>query len=154
MEAKFGILPMPKYTEAQENYKTTVHDSYTLISVIDHSESSVPTKGNEISAYLQYSYEESYVNIRGFYVNKIIKPKYFGTFDDTQERELVNIILDSIELDVLSVYAPQLNNVLARCWRDVVMGYGSPTTAKDAYEFEKTNFDTSLESLDYWFGIE
>ena len=154
MEAKFGILPMPKYTEAQENYKTTVHDSYTLISVIDHSESSVPTKGNEISAYLQYSYEESYVNIRGFYVNKIIKPKYFGTFDDTQERELVNIILDSIELDVLSVYAPQLNNVLARCWRDVVLGYGSPTTAKDAYEFEKTNFDTSLESLDYWFGIE
>ena len=154
MEAKFGILPMPKYTEAQENYKTTVHDSYTLISVLNHSESSVPTKGNEISAYLQYSYEESYVNIRGFYVNKIIKPKYFGTFDDTQERELVNIILDSIDLDVLSVYAPQLNNVLARGWRDVVMGYGSPTTAKDAYEFEKTHFDTSLESLDDWFGIE
>ena len=156
MDAEFRILPMPKYNEAQENYKTTAHDSYTLISVLNHSESSVPTKGDEISAYIQYSYEESYTNIRGFYINKVITPKYFGIDGNVQERErlLVNMILDGIELDIVSVYAPQLNNVLARCWRDVVMGYGSPTTAKDAYEFEKTNFDTSLESLDYWFGIK
>ena len=83
MYSDFGILPLPKYDAAeQENYSTTAHDSYTLMTVIDHSGSSVPTKGEAISAYLQYSTEESYTNVRGYNINRIVKPKYFGT-DDT-----------------------------------------------------------------------
>ena len=138
MESEFGLMPIPKYDEEQQNYGTTAHDSYTLMTVIDHSESSVPTKGEEISAYLQYSTEESYTNVRGYYINRIVKPKYFGTDDSngsvSKSIEIFNMIADNVEFTFISIYAPQLNGVLNSCWRNVVTGSSTATTAQAAYE--------------------
>ena len=158
MDSEFGLLPMPKYDESQENYGTTAHDSYTLMTVIDHSESSIPTRGEEISAYLQYSTEETYTGIRGYYVNKIVKPKYFGTNNSndsvSKSIEIFNMIADNIEFDFLSVYAPQLHGVLNSCWRNVVTGSSTYTTAEAAYEADKANFDTALDEVDSWLGLK
>ena len=159
MEAEFGLLPMPKYDAEQENYGTTAHDAYTLMTVIDHSKSSVPTKGEMVSAYLQYSTEESYTNVRGYYINRIVKPKYFGTDDTngsvTKSIAIFNIIADNVEFTFISVYAPQLNAVLNNCWRDVVTGnhdYGA-TTAQGAYESDQATYDTMLAEVDSWLQI-
>ena len=158
MESDFGLLPMPKYNESQENYGTTAHDSYTLMTVIDHSESSIPTRGEEISAYLQYSTEETYTGIRGYYVNKIVKPKYFGTNNSndsvSKSIEIFNMIADNIEFDFLSVYAPQLHGVLNSCWRNVVTGDSTYTSAEAAYEADEANFDTALDEVDSWLGLK
>ena len=158
MESEFGLMPIPKYDEEQQNYGTTAHDSYTLMTVIDHSESSVPTKGEEISAYLQYSTEESYTNVRGYYINRIVKPKYFGTDDSngsvSKSIEIFNMIADNVEFTFISIYAPQLNGVLNSCWRNVVTGSSTATTAQAAYEAEQTNFDTALDEVDSWLGLK
>ena len=104
MISEFGLLPMPKYDENQLNYGTTAHDSYTLMTVIDHSLSSIPTKGEEISAYLQMSTEESRINVRGYYIHTIVKPKYFGLNTDIEKSvTIANIIMDNIELPFFSV---------------------------------------------------
>ena len=159
MESEFGLLPVPKYEETQENYGTTAHDSYTLMTVIDHSTSSVPTQGEMISAYLQYSTEESYTNVRGYYINRIVKPKYFGT-DDTngsvsKSIEIFNMIANNVEFTFISVYAPQLNGILNTCWRDVVTGDANgATTAQSAYEADQANFDLALEEVDTWLGLK
>ena len=160
MESEFGLLPMPKYDDAQLDYGTTSHDAYTLMTVIDHSQSSTPTKGEMISAYLQYSTEESYTNVRGYYINRIVKPKYFGTDDTngsvTKSIELFNIIADNVEFTFISVYAPQLNGVLNNCWRDVVTGdhAGGAATAEGAYSSDSATFDTMLEEVDTWLGLK
>ena len=160
MESEFGLLPMPKYDTDQIDYGTTSHDAYTLMTVIDHSKSSTPTKGEMISAYLQYSTEESYTNVRGYYINRIVKPKYFGTDDTngsvTKSIELFNIIADNVEFTFISVYAPQLNGVLNNCWRDVVTGShaGGATTAEGAYSSDSSTFDTMLEEVDTWLGLK
>jgi hypothetical protein len=160
MESEFGLLPMPKYDTDQIDYGTTSHDAYTLMTVIDHSKSSTPTKGEMISAYLQYSTEESYTNVRGYYINRIVKPKYFGTDDTngsvTKSIELFNIIADNVEFTFISVYAPQLNGVLNNCWRDVVTGdhAGGATTAEGAYSSDSSTFDTMLEEVDTWLGLK
>ena len=160
MESEFGLLPMPKYDTDQIDYGTTSHDAYTLMTVIDHSKSSNPTKGEMISAYLQYSTEESYTNVRGYYINRIVKPKYFGTDDTngsvTKSIELFNIIADNVEFTFISVYAPQLNSVLNNCWRDVVTGNhaGGATTAEGAYSSDSSTFDTMLEEVDKWLGLK
>ena len=111
MESEFGLLPMPKYDSEQLDYGTTAHDAYTLMTVIDHANSSTPTKGKMVSAYLQYSTEESYTNVRGYYINRIVKPKYFGTDDTngsvTKSIAIFNIIADHVEFTFISVYAPQ-----------------------------------------------
>jgi hypothetical protein len=159
MASEFGLLPMPKYDSTQLNYSTTAHDSYTLVTVIDHSNSSVPTKGDEISAYLQLSNEESYTNVRGYYINRVVKPKYFGTNDSNgsvvKSIKIFNMIADNVEFDFLSVYAPQLNGVLNQCWRDVVTGKHcvGATTAQDAYACDQATYDIMLEDLDSWLGL-
>ena len=159
MESEFGLLPMPKYDTDQINYGTTSHDSYTLMTVVDHSHSSTPIKGEMISAYLQYSAEESYTHVRFHYINRIIKPKYFGTDDTndalTKSLEIFNIIADNIEFNFTSIYSPQLGGVLAQCWRDVVTGDHdcNATTAKDAYESNQTMYDELLEEVDIWLRV-
>ena len=144
----------------QENYGTTAHDSYTLMTVIDHSGSSVPTKGEAISAYLQYSTEESYTNVRGYYINRIVKPKYFGTDDTngsvTKSIEIFNMIADNVEFTFISVYAPQLNGVLNQCWRDVVMGDhdAGATTAEAAFTSQEDMYISDLDAVDSWLGLK
>ena len=159
MSSEFGLLPMPKYDADQENYGTTAHDAYTLMTVIDHANSSIPTKGEMVSAYLQYSTEESYTNVRGYYINRIVKPKYFGTDDTngsvTKSIQIFNIIADNVEFTFISIYAPQLNSILNSCWRDVVTGDHSmgATTAQGAYESDQTNYDTMLQEVDTWLEL-
>ena len=160
MYSDFGILPLPKYDAAeQENYSTTAHDSYTLMTVIDHGWSSVPTKGEAISAYLQYSYEESYTNIRGYYIDRIVKPKYFGINDTNdsvaKSRKIFDMIADNIEFSFASVYAPQLNAVLSQCWRDVVTGWHDTgaTTPEDAFLSDESTYVSALENVDKWLGV-
>ena len=160
MYSGFGILPLPKYDAAeQENYSTTAHDSYTLMTVIDHGCSSVPTKGEAISAYLQYSYEESYINIRYYYIDRIVKPKYFGINDTNdsvaKSRKIFDMIADNIEFSFASVYAPQLNGVLSQCWRDVVTGRHDTgaTTPEDAFLSDESTYVSALENVDKWLGV-
>jgi hypothetical protein len=33
MKDKFGIVPMPKFDEAQKEYRTMLHDQFTVISI-------------------------------------------------------------------------------------------------------------------------
>ena len=156
MGSEFGLLPMPKYDEEQENYGTTAHDAYTLMTVIDHSESSEKTKGEAISAYLQLSSEESYTNVRGYYINEIVKQKYFGLTDSVEKsQKIFDIIADNVEFTFISVYAPQLNNVLNSCWREVVTESNNvaATTAEEAFTLDQTAYETALENVDTWLGL-
>ncbi len=156
MSSEFGLLPMPKYDEDQENYGTTSHDAYTLMTVIDHSDSSVATKGKAISAYLQLSSEESYTNVRGYYINEIVKQKYFGMSDSLEKsQKIFDIIADNVEFTFISIYAPQLNAILNSCWREVVTESNNlgATTAEDAFLLDEASYEASLEEVDSWLGL-
>ena len=153
MTSEIGLLPMPKYDAEQKNYGTTAHDSYTLMTVIDHSASATPTKGEMISAFLQYSTEESYTYVRGYYINRIVKTKYFGQNDSvSMSVEIFDIIASNIIFDFFSVYAPQLNNIFNNCWRYVAVGDANATgsTPAEAFANDKTTYDEALSTLDTW----
>ena len=121
---------MPKYDAAQENYGTTSQDYFNVFSVLDHSNSSKPTKGEAISAALQLANEESYTSVRGYYFNRIIKPKFFGTDDSegtvTKSIALFDIIVANIELDYFSLYSPMLANI-DHLWRNTCYSFQSET---------------------------
>ena len=155
MSSEYGLLPMPKYNADQERYVTTADSDYTLITVINHVNSSVPTKVEMVSAYLQYSAEESYTNIRSYYIDSVIAPKGKESSSTEMSVAIFNIIADNIELPFAYVYAPQLNYVLNNCWRDVVTDshISGATTAKDAYEAESDKYDAALENIDTWLGL-
>ena len=153
MEDIYGILPWPKYDINQEKYGTTVQDCYTLMTALNHAESSIPTKGKAVSAYLQLATEVSYTNVRGYYFNRIIKPKFFGTDDSegtvTKSFALFEIIVDNIELDFWTVYSPQLNDV-AWLWRSAV---SDTKSLEQLYLDEEERYQTAIEDVDIWLGL-
>ena len=153
MNDKYGLLPMPKYDAEQEQYGTTSQDCYNLMTLIDHSESPVPTKGKAVSAYLQLSTEESYAGVRGYYFNRIIKPKFFGTDDSegtvTKSIALFDIIVDNIKFDFVTIYSYQLSNI-AHLWRGAAF---STETLTQRYNAKKDAFEDAIKKTDEFLGL-
>jgi hypothetical protein len=153
MNDKYGLLPMPKYDVEQEQYGTTSQDYYNLYMIIDHAESSVPTKGEAISAFLQLANEESYTGVRGYYFNRVIKPKFFGTDDSegtvTKSIALFDIIISNIEFDFMTIYSMALNNI-NHLWRSACYGTGS---LESTFISRESQFNDALISCDVWLGL-
>ena len=154
MEDKYSIVPHPKYDESQANYGSTSMDYYTLMSVLDHAKSTVPTKGEAISAYLQYATEYSYTHVRGYYFERIVKPKFFGTDDSdghvTKSVTIFVTIIDNLEFDFYTLYSPQLEDI-THLWRYTLSNTNS--TLEQAYSASKDMYDGALEDMDKWFGL-
>ncbi|MBP3314626.1 MAG: hypothetical protein J6M03_02275 [Clostridia bacterium] len=154
MEDKYGLLPMPKYNTEQEQYYTAAYDAYSLMSVLDHAKSTVPTKGDAISAYLQLATEESYTSVRGYYFNRIVKPKYFGQDDSlgtvTKSVTLFDIIISNITFDFWTIYSNQLGD-LTWAWRTSLLPDWNSLEAE--YLSRQTEFDQKLLEMDTWFGL-
>ena len=154
MEDKYGLLPMPKYSVDQDEYYTAAYDGYSLMSVLDHAESTVPTKGEAVSAYLQLTTEESYTSVRGYYFNRIVKPKYFGTDNSlgtvTKSQTLFDTIISNITFDFWTIYAPQLGQ-LTWVWRTHLLPDWNTMEAQ--YLSRQAEFDEALLEMDAWFGL-
>lgn len=123
MADEYCILPLPKYDEKQESYGTISQMGFNIMSVIDHSGSDIPTKGEAVSAYFQYANETSYTDVRGYYFEKIVKAKYFGADDTegtvTNSQKIFELILDTVSWDVATIYSPVLNDI-TWLWKDLV----------------------------------
>ena len=163
MTERYSLTPWPKFDETQDHYATTSQDYFTTMGVIDHSGSAIPTKGKEISAYLQYATEYSYTNVRMFYFKEIVEPKYFGNFTDGTTKKSVaifNTIINNLEYDFGTIYGPMLDGVIKACWtRNVLLKYDgvskdlSTTSVFQKYWDNHEKYDTALENLDKWFGL-
>ena len=152
-----GILPIPKYNE-EDLYLTSADvDSFSVVSIIDHSKSTQRTKGEEVSAFIQFTAEESFTSVRGYYFNRIIKPKYFGT-DDAKGTVTKSIAIFSdifqnnrIKFDFCDVYAAQLETV-----NSVWLNLCDPDNEKSSDELYFSNadlFKQEINELDAWFGL-
>ena len=149
MDDKYGLLPMPKYDLDQEQYGTTATDGYSLMTILAHDD----IEGEAASAYLQLATEESYTSVRGYYFNRIIKPKYFGTDDSegtvSKSIALFDIIVANIEFEFWNIYSAQLNNI-AWLWRDTV---GIEGTLESEFNASAEAFNKALVETDAWLGL-
>ena len=152
MDDTYALLPMPKYDTDQTKYYTTAQDYYTLMFVLDHSYSKVPTKGDEVSAFLQLSCETSYLGIRDYYFENVVMPKFSSTAENS--KKIFDIIINGIRFDYCYVYSPQLNNI-NHLWRDALApGLGATDTLEKMYLADKYDFETAVITTDRWFGLE
>jgi hypothetical protein len=147
MGAEYELMPWPKFDEFQEKYATTSQDYYTLMSVLDHRHSSIPTKGEAVSAYLQASCEISYLSIRDVYYEHVVG--LGGQYVDDTSREIFDLIIDSLVFDFGTVYAPQLNDVIW-LWRDAI---GSGNTVAQNFYNEQSKFNTAIFETDVWLDL-
>ena len=152
-----GILPLPKYDENDDYFTTADVDSFSVVSIIDHSKSTQRTKGEEVSAFIQLTAEDSYTTVRGYYFNRIIKPKYFGT-DDANGTVTKSIMIfdmlfqsNSLRFDLCDVYSAQLETV-----NSVWLNLCDPENGKSSDELYFGNSELltqEIKDLDAWFGL-
>lgn len=101
MDAEFGIVPFPKYDEAQEEYKTYIA-AYAAFCGIPVTVSDQERAG----VILENLCAESYGELREAYVDTTLNFKYIR---DRESAEMLNLILDSGTFnltDVLGVSTP------------------------------------------------
>ena len=102
MKSDFGMVPFPKYDEAQENYYSRVLQSYTLFSIPFNSATSEMT-----GAVMEAMSSESYRTATPTYFDIVLKIK---NTRDEQTEKMVDIIRDSAYIDFSTIFNDQINN--------------------------------------------
>ena len=99
----YGLLPIPKYDEAQENYYTIPHDMYSIIIV--PSNCSDP---DLVGAFIEELNYESYRKVTPAYFETALKTKYLDGNDDA---EMYDIIVSGKRFDPAVIYSSYTGNL-------------------------------------------
>lgn len=98
METDFGIIPTPKYDEAQESYITVIHPGAMSAITVPVTSSDLD-RTSKIIEELSY---QSYIYTKPAYIEVAIKTKYSR---DEESIDMLNIILDNFRLDLAFAFA-------------------------------------------------
>ncbi len=107
----YGVLPVPKYDNDQEEYYSCVQDMHNVISLMNHS----LINCEAVSAVLELLCELSYENVRPYYYEKIVKLRY--STDSTASR-VFDLLLKSTRWDFADVYTYSVGMPRNRIWRE------------------------------------
>ncbi|GHU35243.1 hypothetical protein FACS1894105_03540 [Clostridia bacterium] len=136
MDSDYGILPMPKFDEAQEKYATMSHDWYSLMCV--------PVTNTDfefVSAVTEALASESYQTVTPAYFETTLKGKY--SRDDTSS-QMLDIIRDGMRFDFAVVNSASMDNI-AHIFREL-SGKKSADFAS-LYESREKRYNVFLDRL-------
>lgn len=103
MDTDFGIIPYPKYDENQEEYRTTSHNSVSMMCF------PVTVKDSEMSAIIAEALcAEAYRNVIPQYYDIVLKTK--GARDD-ESGEMIDMIRDSLIFDFGWVHSVPMGSI-------------------------------------------
>ena len=102
MSFEYGIIPMPKFDEAQKNYVTCLSFPYTMYSI------SIAAKHTEAAAAtLECMAAESYNQVTPVLFEVSMKLKYSS---DNQASKMYDIIREGVHIDVGRIFTTELEN--------------------------------------------
>ena len=137
MQDEYGILPIPKYDERQDNYYTYAHDPYTVFMV-------PKTVANpEMSgAVLETMAYESYKTVQPTYYDIVLKGRYAN---DPQSRKMLDTITQNVKVDPAWIYGRQLALPAASVFRDLI--YDGKKSFATAYAKQERMLPFSLKEM-------
>lgn len=116
----FGIVPMPKYDETQEEYATCLGFPYTLYAISSGS------RHAEAAAYLLEALaSESYRTVTPALFEVSMKIRYV---DDPIAARMFDIVHDGVSFDVGRIFCSSLDTITFRLFRDVLTNNTSYAT--------------------------
>lgn len=139
-DIRYGILPMPKYDLAQENYATTINPyQFMCVSVLnDCKDTEFVSFALEAMAYLGEKM------ITPEYYERTLKNKRF--LDDDDSPEMLDIIFSNRLIDLSVMYN----------WDDCIQYYNRALTGggniRSLIESEQSSFETALAATLEAFG--
>ncbi len=103
MEQEFGVVPMPKFDETQQEYRTLLHDQFTVFSVLATVNDE---RLDEVGAVLEAMASTSYKTVRPAYYETTLRTKIAK---DPQSAKMFDIIVDNIYIDAGIIYTIPLS---------------------------------------------
>ncbi len=116
MTDDYGVLPYPKYDEAQENYYSNAHDNFSVLCMA-YNVQNLEMVGKVTESLCC----ESYRTVIPAYYDTALKDKFTDTDDD---EEMLDIIMEGRNYDLAVLFAPTLNR-LFYFFRDVIANQSS-----------------------------
>ena len=107
MQDEYGVIPVPKYDEAQANYYTYLHDqftSYGITSVHANDKEKVQMLG----AVLEAMALESYKGVVPAYYDTALKGRYL---EDSDSWRMLDMIYENVKLDPGVLYTKSLDSI-------------------------------------------
>ncbi len=103
MEIEYGIVPVPKYDQAQEDYGTMLHDQFTVFAV---PASAAADKLEMIGATMEVMASESLRLVKPAYYEIALKRKYMS---DPTAWEMLDMIFARVKIDAAVTYVVPMN---------------------------------------------
>ena len=142
MEGSFGILPLPKYDESQESYRSHSNDTFTVFAIPAHASEPeyVATVLDALSAENKYSVIPAYYDV-------VLKGR---TTKDEQSVAMLDIIRDHLHFDFALAHLSSLENM----WTHFGGAVANQNISSYSISYD-ANKDTYQEKLDiildsYW----
>ena len=136
MADDFGVLPYPKFDEAQENYASHSQDAYSFFSVL-----STCADYDFVGAVTEFLAAESYRYVTPTYFETALKIKYSR---DDATSQVLDILTDAVHFDFAFVNSNSMNNI-AHIFRDL-----TGKKSKDfvsLYEKNEPKYQKALDKL-------
>lgn len=102
MPQVYGVLPLPKYDEAQDMYRTIPQDYFNLISIMGDTEDP-----DMIAAVLELMCAESYKEVVPLYYEEALKFKYMP---DEDSGKMIDYLRDGLTFDFATINTNSLGN--------------------------------------------
>lgn len=136
----YGILPMPKYDEAQTEYYSHAHDQFAVYGIV----STVPTtRVDNIGAVLECMAMEGYRTVTPAYFEIALKGKYSK---DPQSWDMLDKIVNNVKIDGGLLYTIKLGDITQQL-RNTVKN-DSPTISTTVFSaFGLKALNKSLNTL-------
>lgn len=103
MTSDYGILPMPKYDENQNEYGSMPFELFSMFSIPITAE-----KPEELTAVLELMCAESWRKVIPTYSDMVLKGKYLN---DPDSREMFDLIIDTMRVEAGLIYCYQIDEI-------------------------------------------
>ena len=133
----YGILPMPKYDEAQAGYYTLPHNAFSLLGI------PVDAKAPEAAdAAMECLCEESWRTVLPAYFETALKAKYLR---DAESAQMFDLIMNGVHINFGSAYQKHCIGAIGELIRNLSLDFASTYASKE--ESFKTALADLLENL-------
>ena len=105
MTDHYGIIPIPKMDETQNEYQTFLHDQFTAFGIVS---TVVEDRLQMMGAFLESMAEESYKSLVPTYYELALKTKYVS---DEESGQMLDMIYRSVYIDAGVLYTKSINSI-------------------------------------------
>ena len=137
-EVKYGILPLPKYDQSQDNYRSAPQGEYSCMCIFDNIGDE---RKNRAGTTLEYMGYYTYHKIRPVLFEKLYKYRYLS---DSYSGQVFDMVIDSIEFDFGYMYTENIGSPTAKI-REFIWSDGSDLGS--TLETVSQNSTTKLNNL-------